>query len=73
MYYETTLEDVYLKVFIAACCLLQGNGDGSFVEVYSGTQKQHKLTRLSPSTSYALRLAAVNSVGQRLANISSHM
>jgi len=51
--------------------LFQGNGDGSFVEIYSGPQKQYKVTRLSPSTSYAFRLAAVNSVGQRLVNVLS--
>jgi len=53
------------NVRMVADLLFQGNGDGSFVEIYSGPQKQYKLTKLSPSTSYAFRLAAANSVGQR--------
>jgi len=57
---------------IAACCV-QGAGDGSFSEIYAGPQKQYKLTKLSPSTSYAFRLAAVNSVGQRLDTMLSHV
>jgi len=52
-----------LYTFISCCS--QGAGDGSFTEVYAGPQKQYKLTKLSPSTSYAFRLAAVNSIGPR--------
>ena len=43
----------------------QGRGDGRFTEVHSGLQKQYKVTKLTASTRYVFRLAAVNSVGKR--------
>ncbi|XP_064639547.1 fibronectin type-III domain-containing protein 3A-like isoform X2 [Lineus longissimus] len=45
----------------------QGRGDGresSFTEVYSGSQKQYKMTKLNASTGYVFRLASVNSIGK---------
>ncbi len=35
-------------------------------EVYNSTTRQFKLTKLSASTGYTVRLAAINSVGKRL-------
>ena len=43
----------------------QGRGDSTYVEVYSGLRCQVKLPKLTPSTSYCFRLAAVNSHGKR--------
>lgn len=43
---------------------LQGKGR-EFVEVYRGTKKQFTLTKLTPATFYAFRLAAENSIGRR--------
>ena len=37
----------------------------TFSEVYSGLQRQHKLTKLQPATRYTFRLAAVNAIGKR--------
>ncbi|KAL8559262.1 hypothetical protein ACOMHN_040386 [Nucella lapillus] len=42
----------------------QGQGENSFVEVYNGLNKQYRLTRLTASTRYLFRLAAINSVGK---------
>ncbi|XP_035829231.1 fibronectin type-III domain-containing protein 3a [Aplysia californica] len=42
----------------------QGLGDGNFSELYSGVQRQYKVTRLNASTRYMFRLAAVNSLGR---------
>jgi len=44
---------------------LQGHGDSNYVEVFSGVRYQFKLCKLTPSTSYWFRLAAVNSHGKR--------
>lgn len=41
----------------------KGLGDG-FNEVYSGIQRQHRLSKLQASTKYTFRLAAINSVGK---------
>jgi len=46
-------------------CVEQGKGDSHFTEVYSGNQKQYKVVKLLPSTSYAFRIAAVNGIGKR--------
>ena len=43
----------------------QGGGDRQFVEIYSGLQRQYKVTKLTASTGYTFRLAAVNSHGKR--------
>ncbi|XP_077516049.1 fibronectin type-III domain-containing protein 3A-like isoform X2 [Amblyomma americanum] len=40
----------------------QGN-DGNFTPVFSGLQKQFKMTKLAASTLYTFRLAATNAVG----------
>ncbi|KAH0630949.1 hypothetical protein JD844_004352 [Phrynosoma platyrhinos] len=37
--------------------------NGTFKECYYGHQKQHKITKLSPSTKYTFRLAAKNDIG----------
>ncbi|XP_077164430.1 fibronectin type-III domain-containing protein 3A-like isoform X2 [Paroedura picta] len=37
--------------------------NGAFKECYYGHLKQHKLTKLTPSTKYAFRLAAKNDIG----------
>ncbi|KAM6427160.1 fibronectin type-III domain-containing protein 3A isoform 1-T2 [Liasis olivaceus] len=37
--------------------------NGAFKECYYGHLKQHKVTKLSPSTKYAFRLAAKNDIG----------
>lgn len=39
--------------------------NGPFKECYYGHLKQYKLTKLSPSTKYSLRLAAKNDIGMR--------
>lgn len=41
----------------------KGLGDG-FVEVYSGLQRQHRVSKLQASTKYTFRVAAINSVGK---------
>ena len=46
----------------------QGSGSAAgdaFTEVYSGTLRQHKLTKLQPATCYTFRLAAINAIGKR--------
>ncbi|KAK9869632.1 hypothetical protein WA026_003377 [Henosepilachna vigintioctopunctata] len=40
------------------------DGEGKFVEIYKSKAKQHTMQKLRPSTSYKLRLAAVNEVGK---------
>ena len=48
-----------------------GGGDNDqklpvcFTEVYTGTKRQHNVTKLQPSTRYMFRLAAINSIGKR--------
>ncbi|GFN79543.1 fibronectin type-iii domain-containing protein 3a, partial [Plakobranchus ocellatus] len=42
----------------------QGLGEDSFTEVYSGLERQYKLTRLTASTKYLFRLAALNACGK---------
>ncbi|XP_041356067.1 fibronectin type-III domain-containing protein 3A-like [Gigantopelta aegis] len=42
----------------------QGNGDGNFVEVYNGLQRQYRMTKLQAASRYTFRLAAINSVGK---------
>lgn len=44
--------------------ILKGK-NGAFKECYYGHLKQYKLTKLSPSTKYSLRLAAKNDIGMR--------
>lgn len=39
-------------------------GNGKFTEVYCGSQRSQKVTKLAPSTGYYFRLAAVNGVGK---------
>jgi hypothetical protein len=36
------------------------------MEVYSGLQRQHRVSKLQASTKYTFRLAAINNVGKRL-------
>jgi predicted phage tail protein len=50
--------------YILECDQGHGGDESSFVEVYGGSAHQYKLTKLAPSTSYTLRLAAVNSFGK---------
>lgn len=44
-------------------CVQQGNGE--FVEVYNGLQRQTRVSKLQASTKYTFRLAAINSIGKR--------
>lgn len=43
----------------------QGRGDMNFVEVYNGLQKYYKAIKLTASTGYQFRLAAINDCGRR--------
>ena len=44
----------------------EGKGDGKFCEIYSGLQKQFKVThKLPPGTPCVFRLKAVNDIGAR--------
>ena len=45
--------------------LFQGQGDNSFVEVYNGLNRQYRVSRLTASTRYLFRLAAINGMGKR--------
>ncbi|XP_002735906.1 fibronectin type-III domain-containing protein 3A-like [Saccoglossus kowalevskii] len=40
-----------------------GEKDSNFVEVFKGTQKLYRLTKLQPSMPYTFRLAATNEIG----------
>lgn len=42
----------------------QGSGGKDYEEVFSGSQKQFKVTKLAASTAYCFRLAAANIVGR---------
>ncbi|XP_076453878.1 fibronectin type-III domain-containing protein 3A-like isoform X4 [Babylonia areolata] len=42
----------------------QGQGENSFVEVYNGLNRQFRLNRLTASTRYLFRVAAINSMGK---------
>lgn len=52
------------KVAQVVLTFLKGK-NGPFKECYYGHLKQYKLTKLSPSTKYSLRLAAKNDIGMR--------
>lgn len=52
------------KVTELVLTFLKGK-NGPFKECYYGHLKQYKLTKLSPSTKYSLRLAAKNDIGMR--------
>ncbi|XP_039601791.1 fibronectin type-III domain-containing protein 3A isoform X1 [Polypterus senegalus] len=41
----------------------EGKGNGEFTQCFYGPQKQYKVTKLSPATKYAFRLAAKNDMG----------
>lgn len=51
--------------FLFYFVFLQGYSRNKFVPVYTGPLKQYKVTKLSPSTGYKFRLAAVNDKGKR--------
>ena len=44
---------------------VQGNGGDGFVTVFEGSEKQHRVVKLQPSTQYRFRLQAVNDHGAR--------
>lgn len=54
-----------IHTYILQCDKGDGSGDSKtgFVTVYEGQDKQHKVTRLQPSTCYGFRVQAVNSHG----------
>ncbi|PIK54797.1 hypothetical protein BSL78_08319, partial [Apostichopus japonicus] len=54
-----------IHTFILQCDKGDGSGDSKtgFVTVYEGPDKQHKVTRLQPSTCYRFRVQAANSLG----------
>ena len=43
----------------------QGNGGDGFVTVFEGSEKQHRVVKLQPSTQYRFRLQAINDHGAR--------
>lgn len=44
---------------------LQGKKNSFFKECYFGSQRNHKLSRLSPGCGYTFRVAAHNDIGTR--------
>ena len=49
--------------YILECDIAEGSG--KFDEVYNGLQKQQKITKLTASSKYTFRLAAMNNSGKR--------
>jgi len=45
--------------------------DTQFTEVYSGLEKQYRLTKLNPGSTYKFRLAAANDLGKRFVSYLS--
>lgn len=58
-------EDVIPVQNMTRVVLILKGKNGAFKECYYGHLKQYKLTKLSPSTKYSLRLAAKNDIGMR--------
>lgn len=51
---------------------LQGKGTGIYEQCYYGPQKQYRVTKLSPASRYAFRLAAKNDMGVRSVHLADY-
>lgn len=54
------------------CFFVQGKGTGIYEQCYYGPQKQYRMTKLTPASRYAFRLAAKNDMGVRSVHLPEY-
>lgn len=66
------LETAWSQVVRRPFFFVQGKGTGIYEQCYYGPQKQYRVTKLSPASRYAFRLAAKNDMGVRSVHLPDY-